>query len=36
VRQSIARVKASPFVPRRESVRGFIYDVATGLLREVT
>src|SRR5215211_2526143 len=28
VRQSIARVKANPFVPRRESVRGFIYDVA--------
>ena len=36
VRQSIARINASPFVPRRESVRGFIYDVATGLLREVT
>jgi carbonic anhydrase len=36
VRQSIARVKANPFVPRRESVRGFIYDVATGILREVT
>ncbi len=35
VRQSIARVKANPFVPRRESVRGFIYDVATGILREV-
>jgi carbonic anhydrase len=36
VRQSIRRIKASPFVPRRESVRGFIYDVATGRLREVT
>jgi carbonic anhydrase len=36
VRQSIARIKASPFVPRRESVRGFVYDVATGQLREVT
>jgi carbonic anhydrase len=35
VRQSLARIKASPFVPRRESVRGFIYDVATGVLREV-
>ena len=35
VRQSIARVKANPFVPRRESVRGFVYDVATGILREV-
>jgi carbonic anhydrase len=36
VRQSIRRIKASPFVPRRESVRGFIYDVATGRLREVS
>jgi carbonic anhydrase len=36
VRQSIARIKASPVVPRRESVRGFVYDVATGRLREVT
>jgi carbonic anhydrase len=35
VRQSLTRIKASPFVPRRESVRGFIYDVATGVLREV-
>jgi carbonic anhydrase len=35
VRQSIARVKASPFIPRKESVRGFVYDVATGKLREV-
>jgi carbonic anhydrase len=36
VRQSIARVKASPFVPRKDSVRGFIYEVETGRLREVT
>jgi len=35
VRQSIARVKASPFVPHREEVRGFVYDVKTGRLREV-
>jgi carbonic anhydrase len=35
VRQSIARVKASPFVPHREHVRGFVYDVKTGRLREV-
>ncbi len=35
VRQSIARIKASPFVPRKHSVRGFIYEVETGLLREV-
>src|SRR6201989_681063 len=36
VRQSIARIKASPFIPRTGDVRGFVYDVATGKLREVT
>jgi carbonic anhydrase len=36
VRQSIARVKASPFIPNKGSVRGFIYDVETGELQEVT
>ncbi|HEX3588910.1 MAG TPA: carbonic anhydrase [Pseudonocardiaceae bacterium] len=36
VRQSIARVKASPFVPHRDSVRGFVFDVATGKLNEVS
>ena len=36
VRQSIARVKASPFVPRTDAVRGFVYDVKTGALREVS
>jgi carbonic anhydrase len=35
VRQSVARIKASPFVPRKESVRGFVFDVATGKLNEV-
>jgi carbonic anhydrase len=35
VRQSIARIKASPFIPRKESVRGFVYDVHTGRLSEV-
>jgi carbonic anhydrase len=35
VRQSIARIKASPFIPHKESVRGFIFDVATGKLDEV-
>ena len=35
VRQSIARIKASPFIPNKESVRGFVYDVETGTLREV-
>jgi carbonic anhydrase len=35
VRQSIARIKASPFVPNKELVRGFVFDVATGKLTEV-
>ena len=35
VRQSIARIKASPFIPRKDSVRGFVFDVATGRLTEV-
>jgi len=35
VRQSIARIKASPFIPHRNNVRGFVYDVKTGRLREV-
>jgi carbonic anhydrase len=36
VRQSIARIKASPFVPRKDSIRGFVYEVETGRLREVS
>ncbi len=36
VRQSIARIKASPFIPRTDSVRGFVYDVASGRLNEVS
>jgi carbonic anhydrase len=36
VRQSIRRIKASPFVPHTESVRGFVFDVASGKLREVS
>jgi carbonic anhydrase len=36
VRQSIARIKASPFIPRKDKVRGFVYDVHDGSLREVT
>jgi len=35
VRQSVARIKANPFVPRKDSVRGFVFDVATGKLNEV-
>jgi carbonic anhydrase len=36
VRQSIARIRASPFIPKKDSVRGFVYEVETGKLREVT
>jgi carbonic anhydrase len=35
VRQSIARIKASPFIPNKDSIRGFVYEVGTGRLREV-
>jgi carbonic anhydrase len=35
IRQSIARIKASPFVPNKDAVRGFVYDVRSGALQEV-
>ena len=35
VRQSIGRIKVSPFIPHKDSVRGFVFDVATGRLNEV-
>ena len=35
VRQSIARIKGSPFIPHKDQVRGFVFDVATGKLNEV-
>ena len=35
VRQSIGRVRANPFVPHKEAVRGFVYDCASGRLGEV-
>ena len=36
VRSSIDKIKTSPFVPRTDNVRGFIYEVETGRLREVS
>jgi carbonic anhydrase len=36
VRDSIQRIKESPFIPKKDEVRGFIYDVKTGRLDEVT
>jgi carbonic anhydrase len=35
VRQSIRRLQASPFLPHKDAIRGFVYDVRTGRLREV-
>jgi carbonic anhydrase len=35
VRQSIARIKASPFVPHKDQIRGFVFDVTKGKLNEV-
>jgi len=36
VRQSLNRINASPFIPEKGSVRGFVFDVSTGQLREVS
>lgn len=36
VRQSIRRIQASPFIPHKDEIRGFVYDVKTGRLNEVT
>jgi carbonic anhydrase len=36
VRQSVARIRASPFIPHHDSVRGFVYQVEDGRLREVS
>ena len=35
VRESIQRIKSSPFIPHKDSIRGFVYDVHTGRLEEV-
>ncbi len=35
VRHSMARIQASPFIGKKDSVRGFVYEVETGKLREV-
>lgn len=36
VRQSIARLRSSPFIPRKDAIRGFVYEVDSGRLREVS
>ena len=35
VRDSIDRIRSSPFIPKKNSIRGFVYEVETGKLREV-
>ena len=35
VRRSVARLEESPFLPHKQAIRGFVYEVETGLLREV-
>ena len=35
MRRSITRIKASPFIPRTDAVRGFVLNLATGRLEEV-
>ncbi|MEU5694037.1 carbonic anhydrase [Actinosynnema sp. NPDC020468] len=35
VRQSIGRIRNSPYIPVKDSIRGFVFDVATGKLNEV-
>lgn len=36
VRQSLARIEKSPFITKTTSLRGFVFDVATGKLNEVS
>jgi carbonic anhydrase len=36
VRQSIARLEANPFVPKKAHIRGFVYEVESGKLREIS
>src|SRR5256712_8042910 len=35
VRQTIARIKASPFIPKKDKIRGLVYDVKSGRLNDV-
>jgi carbonic anhydrase len=36
VRDSVTRLRQSPFIPNRDNIRGFVYDVKTGDLSEIT
>ena len=35
IRQSVARIKTSPYIPHKDAVRAFVYDVESGKLNEV-
>jgi len=35
LRQSVARIRSSPFIPRKDKIRAFVYEVETGRLREI-
>ena len=35
VRESIAKIRSSPFIPNKDSIRGFVYDVKSGRLDEI-
>ena len=36
LKQNVARIKANPFIPKTTSIRGFVYEVESGKLREVS
>ncbi len=36
IRQSIVRLKANPFIDNKDQIRGFVFDVKTGGLKEIT
>jgi carbonic anhydrase len=36
LRESIRRIRASPFIPHKDRIRGFIYEVESGRIREVS
>ncbi len=35
VKQGIKRIETNPFIPRKDNIRGFVFDVATGAINEV-
>ena len=35
VKQSMKRLELTPFIPHKDNIRGFVYDVRTGMINEV-